>query len=206
MDSGISPKSPVSASVSSSRSWSLPIHVGNLPLIPWLPVKDSLCSDFMPTHGSGILPVNLFLTSRPASPRYSTSSDFILPISFGSDPWKPLALRSRCLKLVNRPNFLLNLPVMRFDDSASVCSLVMEKSSSGISPEKRLSDMSRYSNSSSFASAVRLNSPQHATLFKFRFSCVTRPPVHTTPCQLLAHGSPTPQLRCTLHRTPLHSS
>ena len=121
-------------------------------------------------------------------------------------PLSPFALRSRCLRLFNSANLSLSVPERRLLDRTNDCSLVIEKSASGISPSNRLSLRSRTRSSSSRASAVTLNFPQHATLLRFIQSSVTRPPWHTTPCHPLAHGSPTPQFRCTDHRKPLHSS
>mmetsp|Transcript_8467 Transcript_8467/g.21353 ORF Transcript_8467/g.21353 Transcript_8467/m.21353 type:complete len:207 (+) Transcript_8467:929-1549(+) len=206
MDSGSSPDNPVFDSVSSSSLVSLPIQDGNLPLMPALPCRDSRTRLVMPDHASGILPSRWFDTSSPGSPKYSTSRLFILPMDLGSVPFRLLAEMSRCRRLTSLPIWLLRVPSMRLLDSTRDCSLVMPYSSSGMGPLNRLSDRSRYSSSSRRARAVRLNLPQHATLLRFIHTSVTRPPWHTTPCQPLAHGSPTPQLRCTDHRMPLHSS
>ena len=82
-------------SVSSSRFFSSPIQDGNFPLTSLFPRSDSRVSDFIPAHSLGILPDSLFFTSNPLSPRYRTSSDFIFPMLFGSDPLRSFALRSK---------------------------------------------------------------------------------------------------------------
>mmetsp|Transcript_10736 Transcript_10736/g.45707 ORF Transcript_10736/g.45707 Transcript_10736/m.45707 type:complete len:207 (-) Transcript_10736:1137-1757(-) len=206
MVSGTSPDNEQPAIVSSSKLVSAPSHVGNLPLMRLFPLSESRAREVMPLQASGIFPLKLFRTSSPLSPRYSTSSFASAPIAAGNGPESPLALTSRCLKFTSSPKRSLSPPSRRLLDSTSDCSLVMENSSSGIKPEKRLSDKSRYRSSSSFANAVALNLPQHATLFRFIHSSVTRPPTHTTPCHPLAQGSPTSQFFCTLQRGPLHSS
>mmetsp|Transcript_2192 Transcript_2192/g.8428 ORF Transcript_2192/g.8428 Transcript_2192/m.8428 type:complete len:207 (-) Transcript_2192:162-782(-) len=206
MDVGNAPVKLQPLRVNSSRFESVPSHGGNFPVIRLLPLRDSLRRFFKSAHSTGIRPPKLFRFSNPASPRYKTSRDFIPLNSGGNAPDSPLADKSRCRKLVNVPNSGDRVPVRRLLDNTSDWSFFIWNNSDGISPLNKLSLKSRYRSSSKRDKAVRLNFPQHATLFRFIQSSVTRLPTHTTPCHPFAHGSPTPQFFWTLHRTPLHSS